>query len=76
MSIYQDGFSTKKEIIIKTAREEPFLTIEEIADRAHASPSYVKSALSEAGISLHELRRNLYEDLKARLNEINQLSGT
>lgn len=47
---------TKKEFIIRVAKNDPFLKIEEIADQAKTTQRYVRTILSEANLSLMNLR--------------------
>ena len=51
------GQETKKEFIIKVSQEDPFLRIEEIANLASTTPRYVRTILSEANLSLMDLRK-------------------
>lgn len=50
------GLETKKEYIIRLAKEDPFLKIEEIAEKAATTARYVRVLLSEANLSLMNLR--------------------
>lgn len=43
---------SKKDIIISYAKTEPFLTVEEIAEKASTTSQYVRTVLSTAGVSL------------------------
>lgn len=56
---------TKKEQIVKLAKEEPFLSIEDIAAVAETTERYARTVLSEAKISLLQIRKEAYEDLEA-----------
>lgn len=47
---------TKKEFIIRVAKSDPFLKIEEIAEQAKTTQRYVRTILSEANLSLMNLR--------------------
>jgi len=65
---------TKKEQIINFARHDPFLKISDIAEHVDTTPRYVRTILSEANISLMELRekhaRNMEERLDGRESEL------
>lgn len=63
----QSELFTKKEQILRLAQEDPFLRVEEIAAKAATTPRYVRTILSEAGISLMELRRNYARTMERRL---------
>jgi len=58
---------TKKEQILHLARQDPFLKVEEIAARVQTTPRYVRTILSEARISLMQLRRNYARRMERRL---------
>lgn len=58
---------TKKEIILALARRDPFLKIEEIARQAGTTPRYVRTILSEARLSLMELRKEYARTMQRRL---------
>ena len=58
---------TKKEQILNLARQDPFLKVEEIAARVETTPRYVRTILSEAKISLMQLRRNYARRMERRL---------
>lgn len=58
---------TKKDIILGLARRDPFLTIEEIAKQADTTPRYVRTILSEARLSLMELRKEYARTMQRRL---------
>lgn len=47
---------TKKDYIIRLAKKDPFLKIEEIAQLVVTTPRYVRTILSEANLSLMNLR--------------------
>ena len=49
-------YETKKEYIIGLAKKDPFLKIEEIAELAQTTQRYVRTILSEASLSLMNLR--------------------
>ena len=59
MKINQDQnfeIETKKDFIIRLAKKDPFLKIEEIAQLVETTPRYVRTILSEANLSLMNLR--------------------
>lgn len=58
---------TKKEQILNLARRDPFLKIEEIAATVETTPRYVRTILSEAKVSLMQLRRNYARRMEKRL---------
>ncbi|GAB6099248.1 hypothetical protein JCM16358_11270 [Halanaerocella petrolearia] len=58
---------TKKEQIINFARHDPFLKISDIAERVETTPRYVRTILSEANISLMELREKYARNMEDRL---------
>src|SRR5690625_2256293 len=58
--LYLNGESTrmtKKTRLLTLARRYPFLSVDEIAERVGTTPRYVRTSLSEAGLSLLALRR-------------------
>ena len=57
---------TKKEIIIENARRDPFLKIDNIAERAATTPRYVKTILSQANVSLMKLRKKNARSMENR----------
>lgn len=59
--------STKKEQILTLAQKDPFLRVEEIAAQAETTPRYVRTILSEARISLMQLRRRYARTMERRL---------
>ena len=59
-------WKTKKEKIIDYVRHDPFLKIEEIAEKADTTPRYVRTILSEANISLMKLRKEYALDIEKR----------
>lgn len=59
--------STKKEQILNLALKDPFLRVEEIAAQAETTPRYVRTILSEARISLMQLRRRYARTMERRL---------
>lgn len=54
--------------MLELARRDPFLKIEEIAVHAETTPRYVRTILSEAKVSLMELRKNYARSMQRRLN--------
>ncbi len=54
--MYSISSETKKEYIVRLAKEDPFLKIEEISKLAKTTPRYVRTILSEANLSLMNLR--------------------
>lgn len=58
---------TKKELILALARRDPFLTIDEIAREAGTTARYVRTILSEAKLSLMELRKQYARTMQRRL---------
>ncbi|MFO7819399.1 MAG: GntR family transcriptional regulator [Halanaerobacter sp.] len=58
---------TKKEQIINFARHDPFLKINDIAENVDTTPRYVRTILSEANISLMELREKYARNMEQRL---------
>ena len=58
---------TKKEQIINFARHDPFLKISDIAENVDTTPRYVRTILSEANISLMELREKYARNMEQRL---------
>lgn len=65
---------TKKDYIIRLAQDDPFLKIEEIAVMANTTTRYVRTILSEANLSLMDLREEYarkmekYSELKILLS--------
>ncbi|WP_027339337.1 hypothetical protein [Halonatronum saccharophilum] len=58
---------TKKEQIINFARHDPFLKISDIAENVETTPRYVRTILSEANISLMDLREKYARNMEERL---------
>jgi hypothetical protein len=58
---------TKKDQILNLARQDPFLKVEEIAAKVETTPRYVRTILSEAKISLMQLRRSYARRMERRL---------
>ena len=65
----EDSSQSKKARVLCLARSDPFLTVEEIARAVGTTSRYVRTSLSEAGLTLTELRRRFVEDLRQRLRE-------
>ncbi|NLK08464.1 MAG: hypothetical protein GX316_07165 [Firmicutes bacterium] len=59
---------TKKEQILALARQDPFLKVEEIALQVETTPPYVRTTLSEADVSLMQLRREYARQMEKRLS--------
>ncbi|SNY19289.1 hypothetical protein SAMN06265827_10594 [Orenia metallireducens] len=55
---------TKKDMIIRLAKSDPFVSIEEVANQADTTNRYVRTILSEAEISLMQLRKEAYQNLE------------
>ncbi len=51
------NFKTKKEIILENAYRDPFLKIEDLANKADTTSRYVRTILSESKVSLMKSRR-------------------
>ena len=66
-------WKTKKEKIIDYVRHDPFLKIEEIAEKADTTPRYVRTILSEANISLMKLRKEYALDIEKKSNRTGKL---
>ncbi|MFW6007415.1 MAG: GntR family transcriptional regulator [Halanaerobiales bacterium] len=58
---------TKKEQIINFAQSDPFLKISDIAKHVETTPRYVRTILSEADISLMNLRKKYARNMEERL---------
>lgn len=58
---------TIKEKTLRVARQDPFLTIEEIAEEVSTTPRYVRTILSEAKLSLMELRKEYAKRMEKKL---------
>lgn len=61
------GPATKKEHIVELATSDPFMQIAEIAAAADTTPRYVRTILSEARLSLSQLRRDYARMMERRL---------
>lgn len=59
--------TTKKEHILQVAQRDPFLSVEEIASTCETTPRYVRTILSEARLSLMNLRRHYARKMERRL---------
>ncbi|MFW6264549.1 MAG: hypothetical protein ACOC3B_00425 [Bacillota bacterium] len=59
------NYKTKKEIILETACNDPFLKIDDISKIAKTTSPYVRTILSEANLSLMELRKNYVKKIEA-----------
>src|SRR6056297_3130152 len=62
----------KKEIIIENARRDPFLKIDNLAEKAGTTPRYVKTILSEANVSLMKLRKKYARSMENRVVNIKE----
>ena len=60
-------FETKKDEIIHLALNDPWLHVQEIANQVGTTERYVRTTLSEQGISLQEKRREEYEATRREL---------
>ena len=60
---------TKKEQIINFAQSDPFLKISDIAEYVETTPRYVRTILSEADISLMNLREKYARNMEERLKD-------
>ncbi|HBG01080.1 MAG TPA: hypothetical protein DDW87_05845 [Firmicutes bacterium] len=43
--------------VVALAQDDPFLTVKDLAEKVGTTTRYVRTILSEAGLSLHEMRR-------------------
>ncbi|HHY09537.1 MAG TPA: hypothetical protein GX528_03105 [Firmicutes bacterium] len=59
-----------KEKVIAQARQDPFLTVEEIAKMAETTERYVRTILSEADLSLTQMRKTYARSLERRLGRL------
>lgn len=62
------GFSVKEQIIA-LARQDPFLTVDELACQVGTTAPYVRTVLSEADLSLNRLRKDYARQLELRLGK-------
>lgn len=67
------GRSIKAQVIA-LAKEDPFLTVEELARAVETTTSYVRTILSEAQLSLNEMRREYARRLEQSAGRKKQLS--
>src|SRR5690554_2072979 len=58
-----------KERIISVTRGDPFLTVEQIAKKSKTTPQYVRTTLSEARLSLANLRRDYARQMERKLGQ-------
>ncbi|NMB39086.1 MAG: hypothetical protein GX994_05885 [Firmicutes bacterium] len=58
---------TIKSRVIQTVYDDPFLSIDEIADKVTTTPRYVRTILSEAGLSLMQLRKQYAKAMEKQL---------
>ena len=56
-----------KEKVIHLAQTDPFLTVEQLAQKSETTPRYVRTILSEARISLAQLRKEYARSMERRL---------
>lgn len=61
----QGRSETKKQQVLQVAQQDPFLTVAEIAAVVSTTPKYVRTILSEAGISLAALRKTYAKHVRA-----------
>lgn len=59
---------TIKAKVISTVRSDPFLTIDEIAAKVETTPRYVRTILSEAQLSLLQLRKEYAKQMERQLH--------
>lgn len=57
----------KKDQVIRFAQTDPFMSVDEIAAQVGTTPRYVRTILSEAGLSLLALRRSYARQMERRL---------
>ncbi|GEM_PF-571524 len=57
----------KKDFVVRLAQADPFMSVDEIAARARTTSRYVRTVLSEAGLSLQQLRRRYARQMERRL---------
>lgn len=60
------SWKTKKEIILENACDDPFLKIEDLARLANTTSRYVRTILSEADLSLMDLRKKYARKIESR----------
>lgn len=61
--------SSVKEQVIALARKDPFLTVEELANHVGTTTPYVRTILSEADLSLNQMRKEYARQLELRLGQ-------
>lgn len=59
---------SKKARVLRLAQTDPFLSVDEIARKVGTTSRYVRTSLSEAGLTLTELRRRFARDVRKRLS--------
>lgn len=69
------GSPSKKERVVTLARRDPFLRIEEIARRVGTTAPYVRTVLSDAQLSLADLRKAYARQMEARLGSLDAADG-
>lgn len=57
----------KKDEVVRLAIADPFMSVDEIAVQVNTTPRYVRTILSEAGLSLLALRRRYARQMEQRL---------
>src|SRR5690625_773574 len=67
---------TKKQRLLELVRRHPFLSVDEIAQTIGTTPRYVRTSLSEAGLSLLELRRQQARQLSQGLYILSEGAGS
>lgn len=65
-----------KEQVIRLAQEDPFLTVENLAQKATTTSRYVRTILSEAGLSLNQMRKEYARRLERNLDGEQGKEGT
>ena len=58
---------TIKARVIKVVQSDPFLSIEEIAAQVRTTPRYVRTILSEANLSLTQMRKQYAKHMEHQL---------
>ncbi|MEJ6949933.1 hypothetical protein [Natronospora cellulosivora (SeqCode)] len=67
------NWKSKKDMIIENAKSDPFLSIEDIAELAKTSSSYVRTILSESNLSLMKLRKEYAHKIEEKNNNIEKI---
>lgn len=67
--------ATKKEQVVQLANHDPFLRIAEIAVAAGTTERYVRTVLSEAKLSLSQMRHQYARSMEERLHAGSQLQA-